>query len=138
MRSIKFRGKVRKTRPEIAIGKRPEDGTWVVGDLHYWNTGHPHIHFNSARRVSIDPDTIGEFTGLTDKNGKDIFEGDIIRSVNGMKKDKTGKFVENAIVFAVKYDMASFNVSSLALVTDSIEVIGNIYDNPELLKEEKE
>ncbi|MBQ9093226.1 MAG: hypothetical protein IJY03_04435 [Prevotella sp.] len=134
MRRFLFRGKVRQTKMEKSMGKKPVDGTWVVGDLHYWNTGHPHIHFDMVSRVSIDPDTIGEFTGMTDKNGKDIFEGDIIRSVNGKKK-VNGKWVDNEAIITVKYDIASFNVSCLALVTDSVEVIGNIYDNPELLEE---
>lgn len=136
MRSIKFRGKVRKTRPEIAIGKRPEDGTWVVGDLHYLYAGHPHIHFGLQAKISIDPDTIGQYTGLKDKNGKEIYEGDIIRFVNGQKK-VNGEWVDNEFIYTVEYSEGAFcGVLGLSKTLDAVEVIGNIYDNPELLKNE--
>ena len=138
MRSIKFRGKVRKTRPEIAIGKRPEDGTWVVGDLHCLYAGHPHIHFDLQAKISIDPDTIGQYTGLKDKNGKEIYEGDIIRFVNGQKK-VNGEWVDNEFIYTVEYSEGEFcGVLGLSKALDAVEVIGNIYDNPELLKEDEQ
>lgn len=73
MRTIQFRAKVKKTRAENAFGKKPDDGTWVTGDLHYYNTGHPHIHYDlNNHRISVDVDTIGQYTGMYDSNGKQI------------------------------------------------------------------
>lgn len=80
--------------------------------------------------VRVERSTVGQFTGLTDKNGTRIFEGDIVK-------------VENALVrgiFAVEYGMsASFIVSRgerrYLLGGCNSEVIGNIHDNPDLLKE---
>ncbi len=82
----------------------------------------------------IDADTVGQYTGLTDKNGTKIFEGDIV---------KYGDTVHN-VVFEQRNGTAYFGLVYSTLETLSfgyyqdlkqIEVIGNIYDNPELLKE---
>lgn len=83
----------------------------------------------------IDADTVGQYTGLTDKNGTKIFEGDIV---------KYGDTVHN-VVFEQRNGTAYFGLVYSTLETLSfgyyqdlkqIEVIGNIYDNPELLKGE--
>lgn len=83
----------------------------------------------------IDADTVGQYTGLTDKNGTKIFEGDIV---------KYGDTVHN-VVFEQRNGTAYFGLVYSTLETLSfgyyqdlkqIEVIGNIYDNPELLKNE--
>lgn len=134
MRTIKFRGKVKKTRAEISIGKKPDDGTWVVGDLHYYNTGIPHIHYDMAHRISVDVETIGQHTGLHDMNGKDIYEGDIV---------KCGNFVYQVVYEGKRF--ASFALHRKedmflhyfgeAMEAKDCEVIGNIHDNPELLNQ---
>lgn len=81
----------------------------------------------------IDPETVGQYTGLTDKNGTKIFEGDIV---------KYGDTVHN-VVFEQRNGTAYFGLVYSTLETLSfgyyqdlkqIEVIGNIYDNPELSK----
>ncbi len=79
-------------------------------------------------------DTIGQFTDLRDKNEKEIYEGDIVRYVKGQVKGDNGEWEDDVVVFVVKYEEASFTISYYARVTGSLEVIGNIYDNPELLK----
>ena len=89
---------------------------------------------DAGMRNDIQAHTLGEFTGLNDKNGTPIYEGDIVRHVRGQKRTDSGDYADDAIVFAVKYKDAQFNVSYYARVTDLLEVIGNIYDNPDLLK----
>lgn len=90
---------------------------------------------DAGMRNDIQAGTLGEFTGLNDKNGTPIYEGDIVRHVRGQKRMMvSGEYEDDAIVFTVKYEDAQFNVSYYARVTGSLEVIGNIYDNPELVK----
>lgn len=118
-------------------GKRVDNGEWIYGDLltptdimNVWeiseNTG-------MGDRYEIDPETVGQYTGLTDKNGKKIIEGDIVKTTLGItrivfdkcrgfggysdQKRKTG-----GLIYLQGIDLA-FG-----------EIIGNIHDNPELLK----
>lgn len=111
MREIKFRG------------KRLDNGEWVCGDLHL-NTPYPHIHFGFDGRAKIDTNTIGQFTGLYDKNGKEIYEGDIYR------------FEHPDSICEVSYCMgggfAGFDFSPTYHDGNKlldVEVIGNIHDN---------
>lgn len=115
-------------------GKRVDNGKWVEGiglfrDLQF---EHYQLQVKYGEKYywnSVTPDTVGQYTGLTDKNGEKIFEGDIVK-------------VENALVrgnFAVEYGMsASFIVSDgerrYFFGGYNSEVIGNIHDNPELLE----
>ncbi len=127
MRTIKFRGK------DI------ESGQWAIGDLHTL-CDKPHIHTEhtsfpfAGKRSFVNPDTIGQFTGLHDKNGKEIYEGDIIRFVNGQKK-VNGEWVDNEFIYTIEYSEGAFRgVLGLSKSLDAVEVIGNIHDTPELLE----
>lgn len=125
MREIKFRAK---------HGKE-----WVYGDLHLNSGKMPHIHPDPFTSKSIDPKTVGQFTGLKDKNGKEIYEGDIIRSF-----DSNGDAILHYIVweearFVALYKGRNFS-SKCFLKQDWLdefdkEVVGNIYDNKNLLGE---
>ena len=82
------------------------------------------------------PKELMQFTGLKDKNKKDIYEGDIIASY--------GKGLEEDEIFTIVFAEYSFMAESLSRRTgyalrliNSCKLIGNIYENPELLKEEK-
>lgn len=135
-------------------GKRVDNGEWI-----YWNrfgrltdiNGKPiRVEMNtSALRPYafyvnelplIDEETVGEYTGLTDKNGKKIFEGDIIRTSvyygNEIGVIRRGEYdVYSRYVFGGYYCVDK--TSALIEWTSSswrCEVIGTIYDNPELLE----
>ena len=115
-------------------GKDKFDGEWYAGSLsHDTKYGNCFIEVSVHQGITkeVIPETVGQFTGLTDKNGKRIFEGDIVN-------------VENALVrgiFAVEYCgiSACFIVSHgerrYFLGGCNCKIIGNIHDNPELLKE---
>ncbi len=136
MREIKFRAK---------HGKE-----WVYGDLHLLSKM-PHIHTDPFTKKSINIETIGQYTGLHDKNGKEIYEGDILR---GNEYPFNCDGVDNyfaEIVWADNvcgfYRFTHKNPKSTVrgishgtweqLDEDDIksfEVIGNIHDEKELLK----
>ena len=97
--------------------------------------------------TEVDPDTVGECTGLTDKNGKLVFEGDVLRIAK--MSDGLGNYYCPAIDYpvnvVVKWDMCAWMWETLcedkyyitfpnAWCHYECEIIGNIHDNPELLK----
>lgn len=130
MREIEFRG---KTTSEVWGGNQVEDGTWVYG-FYRDKVGLPVISQFETERCDyvdyeIDRNTLGQYTGLKDKNGKKIFEGDIVKDILG----QIGQ-----IVYKEKYSafvVDKWEVGYALWFDKGIEVIGNIYDNPELLGE---
>ena len=154
-REIKFRGKIKTVNFEqkLALLNKPQsDGEWAYGDIHLQSKT-PHIHVDSYC-YPIDIDTIGQFTGLKDKNGKEIYEGDIvewlffytIHSSNGADGDREEllkgviEWRQGGFVFRVlenDFENAGwYSISDLHTETQTdVEVIGNIHDNPELLTE---
>ena len=127
MREILFRGK-QAYNDEWAYSEYP------FGTIHCGAVVHDFI-----------PETIGQYTGLIDKNGKKIFEGDIVRT---LAPTSTDIYIEGVVMFG-EYQTAfqSSNIGyyvnwllnkNLAIYCkiNDIEVIGNIHDNPELLEGE--
>ncbi|MDD3038847.1 YopX family protein [Bacteroides sp.] len=130
MRIIKFRGKTSCL----------DNNEWVYGDLHIISK-RPHIHSISSNcPLSIDVNTVGQFTGLLDKNGKEIYEGDIIgREHNEIKVAAyVIEYIEGGLYARSVISGAVFQMSIKSATNDRYYIIGNIHDNPELLKGSKE
>lgn len=151
-REIKFRG------------KRLDNGEWVVGDyfkkiiirgstemlVHYigWQIIDGGVTWNEYEEV--DPETVGEYTGLQDENGIDIFEGDILlRKCYNPNYNTQGKIVEykSQVYYSATTNPCGWRIKNSTrtggwsaplswskLYNNKAVVVGNIHDNPELLK----
>ena len=150
MRTIKFRGKCSKDSKYA--------GEWVEGGLLQCEKSKDVLIVYSITDTCsctyhVDPATVGQFTGLTDRNGKEIYEGDILRTPPKTDYDK-----KNFVAYEVFWhdnDCASHHIGwqmnrchfqgcicgttyipeFLPKTTATMEVVGNIHDNPELLGE---
>ena len=114
MREILFRAK-RLTDQKWTYG----DFTEVVGDC-------PRILSNEdVTMYAVDPETVGQYTGLKDKNGKKIFEGDAVW-FSGEKERGVVCFDEIGACFSVRFD--TFDANFDHLYSDELEIIGNIHE----------
>ena len=146
MREILFRAKA-INRNKGYHRTKYKNGDWVYGlltrlyDEKFENLPAEMINENGVSGIEIDHNTIGQFTGLTDKNGKKIFEGDI---VEGHCHSQWSHRLQRCVV---EYDIGNFEArhyveqggvmryySYKVLFSKDVVVIGNIHDNPELLK----
>ena len=131
-------------------GKRVDNGEWVNGYFikanHHWHEHDVHEDwiavytiqnggwFTVRGKYAVVPETIGQYTGLTDKNGNKIFEGDILKGMGGLHR----------VYFDISlacFEWAKINGNwheSFSVFADEYEIIGNIHDNPELLKEREQ
>lgn len=128
--------------------KRKDNGEWVEGQYVYITNpltedGKPikHLICNGTNIFNdlIDPDTLCQYTGLTDKNGKKIWENDIIKTSRYGKNDGKGSNFAGFDIFSVQWDDGGFALYSKwrrfnLRDNNEYEVIGNIFDNPELLE----
>ena len=123
-------------------GKRKDNGTWVDGNLVYTRTttlGDVTEIYTLEMRYEVIPETVGQCTGLKDKNGKLIFEGDIVYcksrldNANMVIIFECGQF---RMVLLENYRSYQTNSGFYDINCFDKEVIGNAYDNPELLKGE--
>lgn len=117
MREIKFRGRV------------PDKG-WLYGDLRHIGNNLIYI-VDKFGRSSVNPNTVGQYTGLKDATGKEIYEGDVIKTREG----DVGVIVWETELGGFRARLADNSFYTLtALFASMFSVIGNIYDNPELLE----
>lgn len=87
----------------------------------------------------VKEETIGQFTGLHDKNGKEIYEGDTIK-ITGSNEAKHVAYSDKEAAFGIQYpngDFFAFVFDITGISEDCFEIIGNIHDNPELLEDKK-
>ena len=145
-------------------GKRADNGEWIEGyyakqsnhacfahELKYQHFIFKDVcldfNLGGLQEFEIIPETVGQYTGLTDRNGKKIFEGDIVKThyANAQKSDfieqvvfHNGKFCayfSNQLCkqWANLYDGTEHLPQDKSVYMDSVEVVGNIHDNPELI-----
>ena len=118
-REVKFRGK-------------EDGGGWFYGFLTISKSERHAICFQTDSGewcdIRVIPETVGQFTGLYDNNGKEIYEGDFVKLAEGVF---VIRFIRACFGFrkasGQRYDVGNFN---------NVEVLGSIHDNPELLKTE--
>lgn len=121
-------------------GKRKLDNSWIFGSLHIEKFIDDEENLCcEICQCDVHPETVGQFTGLTDINGKKIFEGDIIKTKEYGKKGKNGVNFNDFDIFEIVYSSGAFKANNESRLFNLLsgrryEVIGNIYDNPELLK----
>ena len=124
MREIKFRGKGKK------------DGKWYFGNLYDIDTyGRTHICTINGGCLDIDHETVGQFTGLYDKDGKEIYEGDILRFGNSPSGVCEVKWNESIAAFCICFYFKGEIGSRPLGGCVEFAIIANIHDNPELLKQ---
>lgn len=140
-------------------GKRKENGEWVYGNYAVTDNNGKQQYFifqNKAFEFEVDPETVGQYTGLTDKNGKKIFEGDIVKTQPFSDKPYSSKAKYKRHIGVVEYRIRHFKnhfyrqdyeARWIVTIIDygkftcynwneffKCEIIGNIHDNPELLE----
>ena len=131
MRTIKFRG------------KRFDNGAWMYGSFVILNGRY--FIFDNADRHGVDPTSVGQYTELKDKHGKDVYEGDIFKDSSGVLRTIFRvpgglAFEDNPVAFGYDHRTPIYPYSPLAesqneaWIYQCCEVIGNVHDNPELLK----
>lgn len=120
-------------------GKRTDNGEWAIGDLYrqtdYFGERQTIIFEDKGnacfKKNFVDTETVCQYTGLTDKNGNKIFEGDIV-------KDEFAQLL-GVVKYSKKYmqfvvDDINDGEQDYSEFINEVEVIGNIFDNPELLE----
>lgn len=141
-------------------GKQKDNGKWVYGNYAVTdNNGKQHFVFqNKAFEFEVDSETVGQYTGLADKNGKKIFEGDIIKAYFNPQNSENPPYAIGSVIFDngtfkvvvrvsknsteykvfEKENIAAYSIEHNFLDRYYVlEVIGNTYDNPKLLEVEE-
>lgn len=123
-------------------GKRTDNGEWVEGYLYITHNGEHEISvYNEEVNIErwtheVDPSTVCQYTGLKDKNGERIFEGDVAKVLQGKDKDIAYVGFENGafMLYPKTGNIYERTLWEYWYNDWDVEVIGNITDNPELLE----
>jgi uncharacterized phage protein (TIGR01671 family) len=131
MREILFRGKISKKSDGFFYG-------------HYYEDQERRVHYiaenekGKLHHYIVDPETVGQYTGLKDCNGKMIFEGDIVRIITQLDEKDSGEvYFDHGAWQVENHDSYNDGYGSLFHedeIAHTIEIIGNVHDNPELME----
>jgi len=130
MREIKFRGKASKDWNDNFHQQKFIYGSLILCEDEITST-----IINREFEAQVDTNTVGEFTGLFDKNGKEIYEGDILQHPDGEKFTVVYKL--NYAAFRAVYSHDCSNLALQIYRKGEAVVIGNVYENLELLTNQK-
>lgn len=135
MREILFRGKDSITKRWVygALVQQQDDPlrekAFIISYSNY-----QFGDFSEAVMHEVDPETVGQYAGFVDKNSKKIFEGDIV-SIYNSKAFLFAVEWNNQYVLKCTTNGVSDNILNVIESSEDVEVVGNIYDNPELIKD---
>ena len=136
MHELLFRGQTRKKGDKVWMNGNPIDGNWEYGGIFQGEGCYSVLYtYEPIEKRVVYTDTIGQYTGMTDKNGTKIFEDDILK----LKRHIYVVEWKNGCLYAVQKNYLKAGVSVVyklihLLVEDGAEIIGNIHDNPELIE----
>ena len=137
MREILFRGQQRKKGEKVRLDGSPLESSWFYGNGILQSRGQSSIIYQTEpvfSKHSVYSDTLGQYTGVTDKNGNKIFEGDIVRygdTIHEVVFEQRNGTAYFGLVYSEAETLPFGHYQDLR----QIEVIGNIYDNHELLED---
>ena len=134
MREILFRGQLRRKGEKVNMAGEPLPSIWKYGGVGQYGGGA--VIYQAEPEIEKFPvyaDTVGQYTGLTGKNGVKIFDGDIVRTLNGKKMFKVVWDGYCALYVLESLTDTVLNSDFINFYGYELEVIGNVYDNPELL-----
>lgn len=150
MKPILYRAKAINRNPNMNYRTDYQNGDWVYGlvsKLYKYDNKYfaEMTNTDGVSGIDVDPETICEYTGLTDKNGNKIFEGDIVQwGMNGLEIPIRKAVVETLpdIQFRClnlkdsegKHHIFNYGNFAYRDTEKYLEIIGNIYDSPELLE----
>lgn len=135
-REIKFRGQTRRKDERIInMAGDKYEANWVYGGIFPQNNGGDFAIIYeqpSCEKRVVYADTVGQYIGVKDKNGKEVYEGDIAKD-ESVHLLGVVKFSERYLQFVV--DDVCDGEQDYSEFMNQVEVIGNIYENSDLLKE---